>query len=975
MRAFVTPRRRYAGWPAVLLGLLVVLVLTAAGGSAPARADTSAPSGTATGSSTEQAQRVPVGAEPDGTAVTLDASVFVPGSSPSAGGQHPAVLLAHGFGGSKSDVAEQARDLAQHGYLVVTWSARGFGESGGRIHLDDPDYEVADARRLVDLLAARPDVQLDAAGDPRVGVVGGSYGGALALMLGALDHRVDAVAALITWNDLADAFFPQHTSGNGSAPALTAPSPAALDPIATPGPFKQLWASTFFGAVNRGGSPTPDASTANPVATVTNPVCGRFDPTVCALFLQAAQTGQPSAELLALLRSHSPRPLLDRLTAPTYLVQGMSDTLFGLDQADATARTLTAAGTPVAVRWIDGGHDGASSTATADEDSVRTWLQHYLPVGGGTPSAGIPLPAFVYAAPIPRRQSAAPLLQADRYVGASTMTSVAIPNSAPQTVLAPPGGQPASVTSVPGLGGLGSLGASLPAYQLAALPGQFAAFDTVPLTERTQVVGAPRIRLTVTSTAASSTFYVSLWQVTGGTPTLPRRLVAPVTVPTTPGAPTTVDVVLPAATWTVEAGSSLRVLVTSTDSAFAGPREARADRVAVDGAALALPTVAGTTLSAGAERDSESIGVGIALAAVVLALVASALWRRRQRRVEPRRPELADVPLVVDGLVKTYRDGHRAVDDVTWRAERGQVVGLLGPNGAGKTTTLRMVMGLIRPDAGTVHVLGEPVHAGSPVLARVGALIEGPGFLPHLTGLQNLHAYWAATGRPEGDAAYEQVLEVAALGDAVDRPVRSYSQGMRQRLGIAQAMLGMPELLVLDEPTNGLDPPQIAAMRPILHRYAASGRTVVISSHLLAEVELTCSHVVVMHAGRVVTRGTVAELVDSADTTLVTLAPGSDVDEVARQLVDIDGITTVAVEDDPAEPRLVITASVGRADVVRAVASTGADIGSVTSRKHLEEVFLGVIAAAQDGSSEGSPNDPADGSRSLADRLRQVRSR
>jgi len=169
-------------------------------------------------------------------------------------------------------------------------------------------------------------------------------------------------------------------------------------------------------------------------------------------------------------------------------------------------------------------------------------------------------------------------------------------------------------------------------------------------------------------------------------------------------------------------------------------------------------------------------------------------------------------------------------------------------------------MGLIRSDAGTVHVLGRPVYAGAPVLGRVGALVEGPGFLPHLTGLENLRAYWAATGRPIEEAFLEEALDIAALGDAVDRPVKAYSQGMRQRLGIAQAMLGMPEVLILDEPTNGLDPPQIAAMRPMLARYAAGGRTVVVSSHLLAEVEMTCSHVVVMHAGKVLAAGSVAEV-------------------------------------------------------------------------------------------------------------------
>ena len=906
--------------------------------------------GTTSGDVAERPITVPVKAEPDGTAVTLDASVF----APSAGGAHPAVLLAHGFGGSKSDLSDRARDFAGRGYVVMTYSARGFGASGGRIHLDDPDYEVADARALVDLVATRPDVRLDAPGDPRVGVAGGSYGGALALMLGATDRRVDAVVASITWNDLSEAFFPQH------ATTTTLTTPAQLDPIATPGPFKQLWASTFFqsaaGRPGAGGAPT-------------SPVCGRFDPTVCRLFLAAAETGTPSPELLALLRTHSPRPLLAGLTAPTYLVQGMADSLFGLAQADTTARTLTRQGTPVAVRWMDGGHDGPSSTAAGDEESVRTWLARYLSPDGTAAGSGLPLPAFVYATPIPRRQTVAPLLESAYAVSSTTPIPL---DASPKPVLTPPGGEPASITGIPGgAAGLGT--AALPTYPLAALPGQSAAFDSAPLSARTQVVGAPTVRLTVTSSATSATLFLSLWQVTGGVATFPRRLVAPVTVPTTPGQPTTVDVELPAATWTFESGSVVRLLVTSTDSAYAGPRTARADQVAVASAGLTVPLVDGTTFAAESDADVEAIGVAIAIGVALLALAGLAWWHRRQRRETPSRPDLADTPLVVANLVKTYKDGHRAVDEVSWTAERGQVVGLLGPNGAGKTTTLRMVMGLIRPDSGTVHVLGEPISAGAPVLARVGALIEGPGFLPHLTGRQNLRAYWAATGRPEEDAAYEQALDVAALGGAVDRPVRSYSHGMKQRLGIAQAMLGMPDVLVLDEPTNGLDPPQIAAMRPILHRYASTGRTVVVSSHLLAEVEMTCSHVIVMHAGRVVTGGTVADLVDSADTTVVQLGPGSDVDLLVSRLRATAGVTGVDVESDPVEPRVVITADLPRADVVRAVADTGVDIVGITSRKHLEDVFLGVIAAAQGAAA--SNGSEGDGSRSLTDRLRQVRAR
>ncbi|MGV1007719.1 MAG: CocE/NonD family hydrolase [Dermatophilaceae bacterium] len=908
----------------------------------------------------EDTQSVPVGPEPDGTPVSLDVTVLSPGSA----GVHPAVLLAHGFGGSKADLLGRARDLAARGFVAVAYSARGFGQSGGRIHLDDPAYEVADARRLVDLLATRPDVRLDGPGDPRVGAAGASYGGALVLMAAATDPRIDAVVPAVTWNDLADAFFPQFAVTPGSV----ARTPGEVDRVADLGPFKALWASRFFGSA--ASQPTGAASTPQAQATqTTDPVCARFDETVCRLFLAAAETGSPSPELVAMLHAHSPRAVLGAATAPTLLVQGMADTLFGIEQADASARTLSARGVPVAVRWIDGGHDATSTTLDDDEDALRTWLSHYL-TGETRPSSDgpLPVPGFVFAAPVPRRATAAPLYAAPAYASPPQVSTLGLAQSPARTVLNPPGGQPSSIVAVPGLPGVAAGAAG---YQLAALTGQSAAFDSLPVADRIAVVGAPRLRLTVTSSAAAVTLFVSLWQVTAEAPSLPRRLVAPVTMNLTAGVPTPVDVALAPATWTLEAGSSVRVLVTTTDTTYAGPRQARSDRLELADATLALPTVAATRITGDGEVDLEAAGVAGAVVLMMLVVGICGWLRRRRAGRLPARDDEADVPLVVQGLVKTFADGHRAVDDVSWRADRGQVVGLLGPNGAGKTTTLRMVMGLIRPDAGTVHVLGQPVTAGAPVLRRVGALVEGPGFLPHLTGRQNLHAYWAATGRPDAQAGYEQALEVAALGGAIDRPVRSYSHGMRQRLGIAQAMLGRPEVLVLDEPTNGLDPPQIAAMRPILQRYAATGRTVVISSHLLAEVELTCSHVVVMHAGRVVTSGRVADLLDSSDTTVVTLQAGSDPAATADALRGVAGIRDVEVTGDGSEPTLTVVADLPRAEVVRAATGSGARIDGVSSRRHLEEVFLGVIAQAQHLDAGHAHN--LDGS--VTDELRQVRAR
>jgi ABC-2 type transport system ATP-binding protein len=248
------------------------------------------------------------------------------------------------------------------------------------------------------------------------------------------------------------------------------------------------------------------------------------------------------------------------------------------------------------------------------------------------------------------------------------------------------------------------------------------------------------------------------------------------------------------------------------------------------------------------------MALGVCVAAAI------ALWLLRPRVAgATERSELADSPLVIEGLVKQYSGGVRAVAGVDVTVPRGVVLGLLGPNGAGKTTTMRMALGLIRPTEGSVFIFGERVTPGAAVLSRLGAFVEGPGFLPHLSGRENLELYWRASGR-SGDMHLDHVLEIAGLGASIDRKARTYSQGMKQRLGIAQAMLGLPDILLLDEPTNGLDPPQIREMRQILRGYATHGRTVILSSHLLSEVEQTCTDVVVMHRGIVAVAGTVEQL-------------------------------------------------------------------------------------------------------------------
>ncbi|MCZ2810756.1 ABC transporter ATP-binding protein [Modestobacter sp. VKM Ac-2979] len=213
-----------------------------------------------------------------------------------------------------------------------------------------------------------------------------------------------------------------------------------------------------------------------------------------------------------------------------------------------------------------------------------------------------------------------------------------------------------------------------------------------------------------------------------------------------------------------------------------------------------------------------------------------------------------DEVVVIAGLTKRY--GPRTVvDDLSLTVRRGEVYGFLGPNGAGKTTTLRALLGLVRPTSGTASVLGRP--AGSPS-AGVGALIEGPGFYPYLSGRENLRVLARYAGAPAGRV--DAVLGTVDLTDRARDRYSTYSLGMKQRLGVAAALLKDPELVVLDEPTNGLDPAGISDMRALLRRLSADGRTVLLSSHLLGEVEQVCDRVAVISSGRLVVESSVDEL-------------------------------------------------------------------------------------------------------------------
>ncbi|MDX3687418.1 alpha/beta fold hydrolase [Streptomyces sp. AK04-4c] len=848
--------------------------------------------------------------------VSVDTSYFTSGGTK----PRPAVLIGHGFGGSKNDVRAQAEKLAADGYAVMTWSARGFGRTTGEITLNAPDGEVKDVSGLIDWLAGRPEVQLDAKGDPRVGVTGASYGGAVSLLAAGYDERVDAIAPVISYWNLADALFPD-------------------------GVFKKLWAGIF---VSSGGG------------------CERFQKQLCEMYERVAVSGTPDAAARKLLTERSPEAVADRIDVPALILQGQSDSLFPLGQADAMAKAIKANGAPVSVDWIAGGHDGGDDEGDRVEGRVGDWFDRYLKqykgadtgpgfrvtrTGGVDSTDGAALKRGASSDSYPGLTSGGrkiPLTGAGQPPatgGAMNRSGTGGGQSAPaknltQTFRNPAGAGPPSVSAVPGIGGGLSQLSSLGVGFSLDFPGQYARFDSAPLDGAVHVTGSPTVRVNVKADQGDAVLFGKVYDVSpdGKQQVLPSQLVAPYRItPEEQGKP--VELTLPAVDHEVEAGHTLRVVLSATDLAYASRAEPATYTVSLDGP-LTVPT-APAVKTAAATMPWWTWGLPAAGLVIAAALLLTA--RRRTATPAPD-PALTGVPLQITGLSKKYAKSadRYAVRDLGFRVEKGQVLGLLGPNGAGKTTTLRMLMGLITPDAGEIRVFGHAIRPGAPVLSRVGSFVEGAGFLPHLSGRSNLQLYWQATGRPAEDAHIDEALEIAGLGDALARAVRTYSQGMRQRLAIAQAMLGMPDLLILDEPTNGLDPPQIREMRDVMIRYAAGGRTVIVSSHLLSEVEQSCTHLVVMDRGQLVQAGPVAEITGSGDMLLVTTGA-----EVAEPLVDkvaaLPGIGS-AVRLDDGHGLLVRLDGATAAQLVAELVRLDVPVTGVGPHRRLEDAFLTLIS-------------------------------
>jgi ABC-2 type transport system ATP-binding protein len=288
------------------------------------------------------------------------------------------------------------------------------------------------------------------------------------------------------------------------------------------------------------------------------------------------------------------------------------------------------------------------------------------------------------------------------------------------------------------------------------------------------------------------------------------------------------------------------------------------------------------------------------------------------------------------GLTKRFGD-RTIVDDVRLSIPAGSVCGFVGPNGAGKTTTIRMLLGLVRPTSGSGTILGGSLAEPATYLSKVGALIEAPAFYPQLSGRENLRAL-ARLGRLPL-AAVDPVLERSGLLARAGDKYRSYSLGMKQRLGIAAAMLAGPELLILDEPTNGLDPAGIVEMRGLIKSLAGEGLTVLVSSHLISEIEQICDYVVMIRAGRLVHQGSVAELRATQQSEFL-VAPEHDADRgpLARLLQQAGGTVTPGSGDGV----LIVEApGAGPADLNRLAAQNGITLRQLTERtRSLERAFF-----------------------------------
>jgi predicted acyl esterase len=548
----------------------------------------------------------------DATVCTVDADLYVP-AGVDAAHPAPAILTTNGFGGSKDDQAGAAHALGREGYVTLSYTGLGFPDSGCKITLDDPDYDGKAARQLVDYLAGlKADdagrtvdlVALDAPGDPKVGMIGGSYGGQVQFAAASLDKRIDALVPIITWNDLSYSLAPNNTSLSRGVT------------YATPGVHKKQWTSLFFGV----GIADGIAGTA--VDPSRNVGCPNFADQACLSKAQLETLGYPDQATLDFARHASVASYAGKVTAPTLLVQGQKDTLFNLQEAAATYAALQRNGTPVQMIWQSWGHSLGGTPAPGELDlSGRSdlratylggrfldWFDHYVKGDETAPTGpefayfrdwvdytGNAAPAYAAAGSYPVGSARRLFLSGDASL--ATSRSAVLPGT--QSWANAPGGAPTSYSETSSQGG-----SDTDPLPPSDAPGTFAAWTSAPFTGPTVTVGAPTLRVKLDSPAAERSqaagpagqlvLFAKLYDVApDGTQTLRHRLVSPVRVADVTEA---VRIELPGVVQRWEAGHRVRLVLAASDAAYAGNAAVLPVSVSADPddpAVLTLPVVSG----------------------------------------------------------------------------------------------------------------------------------------------------------------------------------------------------------------------------------------------------------------------------------------------------------------------------------------------------------------------------------------------
>ena len=317
--------------------------------------------------------------------------------------------------------------------------------------------------------------------------------------------------------------------------------------------------------------------------------------------------------------------------------------------------------------------------------------------------------------------------------------------------------------------------------------------------------------------------------------------------------------------------------------------------------------------------------------------------------------EAATLPIIsTEGLVKRFRDVE-AVAGVDLRVPAGGVYGFLGPNGAGKTTTIRILVGLVRPTRGSATLFGNPVQPGAAVLDRVGALVERPAFYPYLSATDNLRVLGLARGLAETRlrATIPEALDRVGLAEAAKRKAGRFSTGMRQRLGIANALLDRPELVILDEPANGLDPNGVVDVRELIAGLARDGTTIFLSSHVLPEVEQLCQRVAILQRGRIIAEGETQAMLQQGERLHVRF--DDEADATRARVVVANAWPDIALTDEGPTAFSFAATAVRGSELIRAVAAAAiypAEVG--VRRQSLEDVFIELTAEPEPGAVAGS---------------------